>query len=683
MRRLNVVLVLVFIAFSSLAQVNVEFNKQSFPNQKEALKKAIQNINDGNYYFDLGGSNVDIALDFYLKANDFNPNNALLNFKIGRCFLHVKPISEGIKHLFLAKKINSNVHPDLNLYIAKAFHLNLQFDEAINYYKLYRDNLGPEKAVLMGDDLNRYIFECKTGKQLIENPVRVLIENLGPTINNEYPDYGAVVNIDESIIFYTSRRPSTTGGERSPYDMMYFEDIYWSEMNDSMWMPAENMGRAINTSGHDAIIGVAPDGQTLLLYRDGNGGDIFWSRLKGDKWSKPLAFSNPINSKYQESSASYSYNGKRLYFVSDRPGGYGNKDIYYCDINSEGEWGKAVNIGNVINTNYDEIAVFMHADGKTLYFSSEGHDGMGSFDIYKSIYEDGRWTKPENLGYPINSPDPDVFFSIGASGRNAYFSSQREEGIGGQDIYKIIFLGPEKESVYSTEDPLIASNSSGFLNADFEDKLSLQTSQLTLLKGFVTDDITREPIEATIELVDNEENETLATFQSNSLTGKYLVSLPSGHNYGLAISADGYLFYSENFNIPKAEKFKEVLRNIQLQRVEIGNAIALNNIFFEYKKTNLNKDSKSELDRLASLMNRYPTLKIEVSGHTDNVGDEEYNLDLSLRRAMAVMDYLVENGINRDRMVSKGYGFSKPVESNDTEWGRQRNRRSEIKILSK
>jgi outer membrane protein OmpA-like peptidoglycan-associated protein/tetratricopeptide (TPR) repeat protein len=678
----TLVAILLLISSFAFAQRDVEFSKANFSNDKAGLKIAIKNIEDGDYYFNLGRSNIEIALDYYLRANHFNPNNSELNYKIGLCYLEAKPAKEGIKYFLKAKKLNDKVDEEYYLYLAKAYHLDLQFDTAIKYYKYYKDNLPPSKASQL-EDIELSIEECKNGKELVKKPVRVFIENLGSTINGEYPDYGAVVNMDESMIFFTSRRPTTTGGNRNPLDMMYFEDAYWSIKRSKIWLPAKNIGKPINTVGHDAVVGIAPDGQTLLLYRDDNSGDIYWSKQKGDNWTRPNAFPEPINSKYQESSAAFSYNGNRIFFVSNRPGGYGGKDIYYCDRAKNGKWGKAVNLGNTINTSFDEIAVFVQADGKTIYFSSEGHYGMGSFDIFKSVYENGKWSKPENLGYPINSPDPDVFFSIGASGRNAYFSSNREEGMGDQDIYKITFLGAEKKPVFSTEDPLIASNSMGFKEADIENKISMQTSQLTLLKGIVTDEITEKPLEATIELIDNEENEVLATFNSNSASGKYLISLPSGHNYGLSISAEGYLFYSANFIIPKAESYKEVVRNVQLQRIEIGKGIALKNIFFEYKKANLNKESKMELNRLVNLMKKYPTLRLEISGHTDNVGDEEYNQKLSLLRANAVVGYLVKNGIQSDRLVAKGYGFSQPIATNDTEEGRQQNRRSEIKIIGK
>ncbi len=518
---------------------------------------------------------------------------------------------------------------------------------------------------------------------MLENPTRVFVENLGSSINSEYPDYGVVVNIDESMMFYSARRPTTTGGNRSPVDMMYYEDTYWTISSDGKWLNSKNMGKPINNQYHDAVVGIAPDGNTLIIYRDENGGDLFWSKRIADSWTSPQAFPSPINTDYQESSASFSANGKRLYFVSYRPKGYGGKDIYYVDIDNNGRMGSVVNLGNTVNTSSDEIGVFAHADGKTIYFSSTGHPGIGSYDVFKSEYNNKSWSKPINLGYPVNTPGPEVFFSIGASGRNAYFSTSREGGLGGQDIYKITFLGPPKEPTYATSEQLIAVDDAINYNAEIESKLQMHSSQLTLLKGVIRDDITQKPIEATIELIDNEQGEILARFSSNSLSGKYVISLPSGNNYGLAVYADNYLFYSDNFEIPKYEQYRVLARDINLQRVEIGSAIELKNVFFSYKKSNVNKESKVELDRIVALMNKYSKLKLEVNGHTDNIGDNEYNLKLSQKRAEAVVNYLVSKGVPRERLTAKGYGFTKPISDNSTEEARSMNRRSEIIIVGK
>ena len=226
MLKSTLIISLFFCITTLFGQRDIAFSKANFPHQKKELKAALKNIEDGDYYFSLGNSNVEIALDYYLRANKLNPNNASLNYKLGLCYLEAKPASKSIYYLIKAKRLNPKVNEDYNLYLAKAYHLNLEFDKAIHYYQIYRDNLSPEKANKQLDIIDHYIEECKNGKELVKKPVRVFVENLGPAINSEYPDYGAVVNIDESMIFFTSRRPTTTGGERNPLDMMYYEDTY-------------------------------------------------------------------------------------------------------------------------------------------------------------------------------------------------------------------------------------------------------------------------------------------------------------------------------------------------------------------------------------------------------------------------------------------------------------------------
>jgi hypothetical protein len=286
------------------------------------------------------------------------------------------------------------------------------------------------------------------------------------------------------------------------------------------------------------------------LYRDHDGGDVYISKLKGNEWSRPKAIEAPINSKYQENSATFSFDGRGLYFVSDRPGGYGGKDIYFSRADKNGNWSEPINLGAAINTKYDEIGVFMLPDGKTLYFSSKGHYTMGGYDVFKTVFENGKWLEAINLGYPINSADNDVFFSISANGRHGFYSSVRPEGMGGQDIYMINFYGPEKHPVFNNEDNMIAGRENADLEIYMEKFEEIQTTHLTLVKGQVTDALSGHPIEAIIDLVDNETSEVIATFESNSISGKYIVSLPSGKNYGISVRAEDYLFHSENFDIP-------------------------------------------------------------------------------------------------------------------------------------
>jgi outer membrane protein OmpA-like peptidoglycan-associated protein len=674
----------ILLSISLIAQQNVAFKKVNFPKKKDQLKEAIQNISDGDYYYSKGRQSINVALSYYIRANDFNPNNALLNFKIAKCYLRVRPEALALVFLDKAIKLDPKVSEEYYLILGKAYQRNLMFDKAIKAYHDFKASLSPQQTTSYHQEIDKYIRECEVGKEMIAHPVRVFIDNLGGAVNSEYADYWPVINVDESRLYFTSRRMNTTGGEVDENDEQYYEDIFFSDFKNGYWAPSQNISKPINSDGHDAVVGRSPDGQMLLIYRNNgrNGGDIYWSELRGEEWSKPRAFPKPINSSYHESSATISYDGRRIYFVSNRPGGYGGKDIYYCKIDEKGRWGEAINLGNSVNSKYDEIGVYMHADGKTLYFSSDGHAGMGSFDVYKSIFENGYWSEPINLGYPINSPDPDAFFTIAASGRHAYYSSVREGGMGDQDIYLITFLGPEKPLVYNTEDLLLSMGHNRSFQNTIEDKIQIQEHQLTLLKGIITDALNNRVLEAEIELVDNEQNRVLAVFRSNSATGKYVVSLPAGHNYGIAVKAKGYLFHSENFIVSDTAGYDEVIKNIALKPVAVGNKIRLNNIFFEYEKADLSSTSIAELNRVLALMNEYPNLKIEVSGHTDNVGSRDYNLKLSTRRAQAVTDYLISKGIASGRIKSVGYGFDKPVATNTTEEGRKLNRRSEIKIIA-
>jgi len=471
--------------------------------------------------------------------------------------------------------------------------------------------------------------------------------------------------------------------KKDPTDNQYYEDIYMTTNQSGTWSAPVNMGKPVNSDMHDATVGLSPDGQKLFIYKGDNGGDIFQCDLDGDKWSKPDRLNKNINTIYHESSASFSYDLKTIYFVSDRPGGYGGSDIYMSKLDAKGRWGEAVNLGPTINTPYDEEGVFMMPDGKTMYFSSRGHKTMGDYDIFKTTFENGRWSEPENIGYPINTPEQDVFFTISGSGKHGYYASAIAGGCGDRDIYVITFLGVEKPLTNNNEDNLLANKTEPISETVIEPTVLIKSTNLTILKGVVMDEKTKDPIKAEIVLTDNVKNEVLATFESNSKTGKYLVSLPSGKNYGIAVKAENYLFHSENFDIPAVTGYQEVNKDILLKRFEVGTKIVLNNIFFDYGKSTLRPESYAELGILLKLMNDIPTLKIEISGHTDNKGAADFNQKLSESRAKSVVDYLISKGIDATRMTFKGYGFTQPIATNATEEGRQMNRRTEFKVLSK
>jgi len=667
-------------AFKLYAQ-NVEFDKTNFPTQSKELKEAQKNIKKGDEYYKAGRGMYFLALEFYSKAHKFNPNNALLNYKIGNCYLNTIQKIVSISYFEKALELNPNVSPEINYSLGRAYHLNNEFDKAITKYTEYKQSLSPLRMVAIGKEIDKKIHECNLAKELINKPVNVTIENLGDIVNSIYPDYSPIVSADGSMMIFTSRRDNTTGGKTSNVDFKYYEDIYISYNNDGIWSAPENPSKSLNTDAHDATVGLSPDGQKLFLYNSDNGGDIYQCNLEGNDWSKPQSLGKTINTKFHESSASFSYDGRTIYFVSDREGGYGGGDIYMSKLDEKGKWGEAVTLGSGINTPYNEAGVFMHPDGKTLYFSSEGHKTIGGYDIFKTVYEDGKWSEPENLGYPINTPDDDVFFSMTANGEHGYYSSEKTDGLGGQDIYMVTFSF-DKPLVNSNEDNSIAHRAYGSATSESVESVGASSSELTLIRGRVLDENSN-PIKASIEVTDNEKNEVIANFESNSATGKYLVSLPSGRNYGMVVKSENYLFHSENFNIPKESSYNEIEKDIKLNKVEAGSKIVLNNIFFDYGKATLKPESTTEIDRIIEVMTMNPTLKIEIGGHTDNVSSYDFNMKLSKNRARAVVYYLISRGMPHSRMTFVGYGFSQPVASNATEAGRMLNRRVEFKIISK
>ncbi len=677
----------IILSSSALAQ-NVEFTKDNFKDNKDGLKEAKNNIEKGDDLFAMATVFYKQALDpYYLAANKFNPNNALLNYKIGKCYLYSNYKLKSIPFLEKALQLNPAVDPQVHYLLGKAYHLDMQWDKAIKEFQTFQQTLKGDELVLLMGDVNVHISQCLTGKELVKNPIRVFLDNVGPEINSQYPDYGPVISADESVMLFTSRRPTSTGGKIDPEINEPYEDIYISTRKDGKWGTAVNMGSPINTDNHDANSGLSADGQKFLIYIGNNNGDLYESELKGDKWSKPDHMNKNINTSYHESSACYTPDGKSVYFVSDKPdGGLGDRDIYISTKDEKGKWGKAVNLGPTINTQYGEEGVFIHPDGKTLYFSSQGHKSMGGYDIFKSVFDDKTktWSEPENIGYPVNTPDDDVFFVTSASGRHGYYASFNANGYGEKDIYMITFLGMEKPMVQNNEDNLLASQAAPVKETVIAPVLAIKEAQLTILKGVITDELTKQPLEATIEIVDNLKNEVIASFTSNSATGKYLVSLPAGRNYGIAVKKDNYLFHSENFDIPNTAAYQEVVKDVALKNITVGSKIILKNIFFDFDKATLRPESTNELERLTNLLKvDAPTLKIEISGHTDSKGADDYNKKLSNSRAKAVVDYLISKGISADRLTSVGFGEEQPIATNDTDEGRQLNRRTEFKILSK
>lgn len=682
----KLVLVLIFaLSGSCIFAQNVPFDRASFKDRKEEFKVAKEALNEGEKLFEK--EQYDLALRNYLEAQKFNPDNAKLNFQIARCYMlyHLLDKKKSLFYYENAFRLDPAIHKKIHYYIAEAYHYNGQWDKAIEEYQKEKSMVSKAEYAAQIPLLDKKIKECKNGKELEKNPVRVFVDNLGPSVNSSFPEYGAVITTDESEVFFTSRRNDPTSKTSSVDEKGGFvEDIYLSTRTNGKWNKSINLGAPINTGDHDATCGLSPDGKTLFIYRGVNNGDLFESDLVNGVWTKPEAMNRNINTSSRETSASLSFDGNTLYFISNREEtSLGGLDIFISKRDAKGKWGSAVNMGPTINTPYDEECIFAHPDGKTIYFSSKGHNTMGGYDVFKSVFENGKWSEPQNLGYPINNPDDDVFFVVNANGKRAYYASNQDGGYGQEDLYVVTMLGPEKPMIMNTEDILVSNVTQPVSELVIEPKIPVSTNELTLFKGRILDSLTHKPVEANILMIDNGLNQDIGKFTSDKISGKFLVTLPSGKNYNVTVKADGYLFQSVNFDIPPGGDYQVIERDIVLNKVSVGMVIVLNNIFFDNDKYTLRKESEAELENLHKLLTDNPSLRIEISGHTDNKGSETYNQKLSENRAHTVVTYLISKGVSESRLEFKGYGMSKPIASNLTDEGRQHNRRTEFKILGK
>ena len=669
MKSINYIIILSLLTLSNLrAQVNTEKFENNFDKAEKMFSIIYQN--DESVTPNRTKNGYVEARMLFLELYKEDPANCNLAFKLGVCYQATR--LEGKQAISYFEKATLSVSDNYKgsshkerkapliayKFLGDAYHLNYQFDKAIVAYQkfisLMSENKKTDKALL--DETNRKIEMCKTGKLLVSTPVVIKIQNLGSTVNSGYADYSPVLSADQQTLFFTSRRPETKGGEKD-VDGNYMEDIYMSTKTKTGWTKAENIGAPINTDFHDANVGISPDGQTILIYKDDMGdGNIYSTSLDGDKWSAPVKLNDNINTKNWEPSAFISADGNTLYFISNKPGGFGGRDLYVSKMTSEGDWGKAENMGANINTAYDEDAPFIHPDGVSLSFSSNGHNTMGGFDIFTSLLsEDGIWSQPINVGYPVNTTDDDAFYVVSPNNKTAYLSSFREGGLGEKDNYMITF--PNRKE-----------------------------TPLTLIKGNVTDESGKPAKKVNIIVTDNTTGQVVGTYHANSKTGDFLFILTPGKNYNITYQAENHLFYSENIEIPKKSNYYELKRAISMNPIVVGSKITLNNIFFDFDKATLRPLSNVELKNLILLMKSNPNMKVEISGHTDSKGDDAYNQKLSEERAQAVVTHLIANGITADRMVAKGYGKTMPAVANkksngkDDPEGRQLNRRVELKI---
>ncbi|MCS6905468.1 MAG: OmpA family protein [Bacteroidia bacterium] len=619
------------------------------------------------------------AIPYFQEALKYNPNNLKTHYYLAKCLVLAGQKKKALTYLETLIDSAEKIHEkDLPLLYAQTLHFTMQFDKAIEYYQKYLNQTKKWKADYRYTQ--RWIEQCKNGKILVNKPVKAQIRNLGKTVNTIYSESVPVITGDEKTLYFTTRRPSPQGmiaPDGKPY-----EDVYYTQ-RDSLngeWQPPKSVGPPINTYFHDACVAISANGQTLFIYRDQYNGGIFISKLKGKNWTAPENIGPPIESKYYEPSACLSADERILFFVSDRPGGYGGQDIYYSIKNRDGKWSAPINLGPSINTPYNEDCPFFHYDNKTLYFSSEGHTSMGGYDIFKTTWrKDKTWSPPINLGYPINTPDDDAFFVISPSGKRGYYSSNKEDSFGDNDLYEILF----EDSITLPPPALVISNTPTPIPPLPPQPFEAAPEPLVLLKGKIACAHTRKALEANIYIIEVEKNDTISILQSNAYSGEYLLTLPTGGIYNIAIEAQGYLFFSEHFQISENAPYQAIQKDFFLTPIEeaSGKKIILKNIFFDFAKATLRKSSEPELNRLFNILNEYPQMRIRIIGHTDSIGSQAYNQKLSEERAKAVATYLIKKGISETRIEYLGLGESSPIATNSTEEGRQQNRRIEFEII--
>ncbi|MBI3511943.1 MAG: PD40 domain-containing protein [Bacteroidetes bacterium] len=491
--------------------------------------------------------NYPVALQFFSEAYKVDSTNANIKYKMGVCYLYsYSEKKKALPYLREAvKDVSRNYDPyepkvkkapeNAMYYLAIAYHYNYQFDSAIMYFESWKAILGDRDPEAL-KDINQRISWAQNAKEFMANPNPVTITNMGDSINGPNADYSPVVSIDENTLIFTSRRY----GERG-IDGEFYEDIFISEKKpDGTWTEARPISQYINTPTNDASVSLSSDGNTLFIYRDDNGGDIYQTTFMNGDWMAPIPLDNNINTKYWETHACLSADGNTLYFVSDRPGGFGGRDIYRCVKLGNGQWSKALNLGPTVNTDQDEDAPFIHPDQKTLFFSSKGHKSMGGFDIFFTSKDDSdRWVEPVNLRSPINTPDDDIFYVTSPDGKRAYFSSVRDGGYGEKDIYMATQITPTVQG-------------------------------LTLLKGRIYNS-DGSPLTQRVEIdVTNSNTGDISGQYKPNPNGKFTIILPAGATYQISYMVNDKELSNEIIDVPAGSEFEVIDRAINLRDLVIG-----------------------------------------------------------------------------------------------------------------
>ena len=589
------------------------------------------------------------AISDFMSAVKFDANFIEAHMLLAECFF-VTGQQQRAKASFLRTvDINPDFFPPVYLTLAEIEFDEENYEAASGYLEKFL-SFNRQSPVLRARS-EKMLENSRFAAHAVRNPVPFLPENLD--LEFEYDQYWPSLSVDEQTLVFTGLIPRNP--ENRAVAGNRHEDFFMSEYRDGKWSTPENLGPPLNTLENEGAQTITPDAMRMFFTAcnrpDGRGScDIYYSEKRNGLWTRPRNLGEPVNTSAWETQPSISADGRTLYFASNRSGGKGGKDIWVTTLDDKGNWSRPVNLED-INTTGDESSPFIHPDGRTLYFASNGWPGMGGYDLFVTRKDSaGRWSAPVNLGYPINSRHNEEGMIVNARGDRAYYSSDRGDS-------KI-------RNIYT-----------------FELYPEARPEPASYMKGKIYDARTYRPLRALFELIELSTAETTITAYSDSASGEFLVCIPSGKDYALNIKRSGYLFYSEHFTMTGGTYHEPLLKDIPLNRIRPGEKVILNNIFFEFASATLLDESKAELQQLVKFMSDNPDLQIRITGHTDNVGAQAYNLELSRNRARAVAAYLHGAGIAAPRVSHEGLGASEPIADNDTEEGRARNRRTEFLIV--
>ena len=612
-------------------------------------KKAIERYQQALAQYDR--FNLNAAEQFLLEAVQRDPNFVEAHLVLAQVY---EEQHRPLKALVAAERADSlrpEAFPQLPLMIGQLHQSVGNYQQALSRF---------EQCIAMGKKLQPKLSQramvgaeqCRFAIDALNNPVPFSPQNLGGGVNSEYDEYWPSLSADEQTLVYTVRCPKERG--IGVPQSRWQEDFFISHRDSSSaWGMGRPMGPPINTDFNEGAQSLSADGQQMFFTVCRGLCSLYYTEVdRHGYWKHPMRLPNTVNTdRYNEKQPSISPDGRTLYFVSNRPGGKGGYDIWTSTRTDNGQWLPAVNLGDTVNTSGDEQSPFIHFDNQTLYFSSDGHLGMGRQDIFFARRDSTkRWGIPQNVGYPINTHQSEEGLIVNAAGTVAYYSSDIDTERG-RDIFT--FNMPAATAPIPT---------SYFL-------------------GMVKDSKTTLPLEAEISLIDLETHHELMRTRTNA-AGRFLVCLPVSRKYGLFASKTGYLFHSEHINFegayPRSRPFRV---DVLLHPIVKDEVMVMRNIFFATASYELRPESTVELNKLAVILQQNPDVQVEIGGHTDNEGTEAYNKRLSEQRAQAVVRYLTQRGIAANRLRSKGYGATSPIAPNTTPEGRAQNRRTEVKVL--